>query len=95
MIFNLNPEVEKRAAISDVNPNSLLIDDLYFSKTQEEISEFSARITRGLSHQLDDPEDQNYRNYLKIRLSTGLSIAFRRLMGFPVNYSTINEQLNG
>ena len=94
MIFNIIPDIPKQAAITKVSRNSLLIHDRYFSSSAEEIESFCKKITRGLTIQIDDPEDLAYHHYVKISLAAGLSTAFRRLLGLPVVHTTVEEQLD-
>jgi hypothetical protein len=78
----------------NVDRNSLLIHDRYFSQTPEDIRRFGTKISHGIPLRLDDPEEFNYLHYLKIKLAAGLSIAFRRLLGLPVSNHEFRCRLN-
>lgn len=76
--------VKGRPGIRDVDRKSLLIDQIYFTATRKRLEAFCRSLTEGHETQIDDFEDQGFRNVLSINLNVGLIRAFRRLLGLSV-----------
>ncbi len=93
LIFNNNPEYYREPDFVEIDHKSLLIDDEYLqSYSLDDREEYEKRWKkfRELSDYVDTQiiarEWFNFRSFLQINLNIGLYVAYRKLMGLPVDY---------
>ena len=76
---------KRRPAIKNVEPSSLLLNDVYRRTSPRRLSRYMLKISKNVDSQIDDPEDHFYRHCLRLNLGVGLTVAFRKLLGFPAS----------